>query len=425
MPTLCRDCAFVTDETPSSCPECGSQKLLHHSELTELNIAHLDCDAFYAAVEKRDDPSLKDKPVIVGGGKRGVVSTCCYIARLYGVRSAMPMFKALKACPDAVVINPAHDKYSKEGRRVREKMQALTPLVQPVSIDEAYMDLSGTERLNGLPPAGALAKLAIEIEQDIGITVSIGLSANKFLAKTASEMDKPRGFAVIGTEEAKSVLAPLTPKALHGVGPKLAARLERDGFETVGNLQTAEMKDLIGRYGETGLWLHQRANGIDNRPVHTEGERKSVSNETTFGKDISDLSALEDALWRLCVKTADRAKAVGVEGSVVTLKLKTRAFKTLTRRVSLSVPTQLAQVIFRTAKPMLAKEMGPSYRLIGIGLSSLEPAKSDAVDLIDPSVEKRAAAERAADIARNKFGSDAIQTGRGMKAEQARNKKRS
>ena len=337
----------------------------------------------------------------------------------------MPMFKALKACPDAVVIKPSHDKYSVEGRRIREKMQALTPLVQPVSIDEAYMDLTGTERLNELPPAGALARLALEIERDIGITVSIGLSANKFLAKTASEMDKPRGFAVIGAGEAKKVLAPLTPKSLHGVGPKLASRLDRDGFDTVGKLQIADIKDLIGRYGETGLWLHQRANGIDNRPVRTEGERKSVSNETTFAKDISELSALEDALWRLCVKTADRAKAIGVEGGVVTLKLKTRAFKTLTRRVSLPIPTQLAQVLFRTARPMLAREIGPSYRLIGIGLSGLETAKSDAVDLIDPSVEKRAAAERAADIAREKFGSEAVQTGRGMKAQQARNKKQS
>lgn len=425
MQTLCRDCANVTDGDVAVCPRCDGHRVVSHSEISELNIAHLDCDAFYAAVEKRDDPSLKDKPVIVGGGKRGVVSTCCYIARLYGVRSAMPMFKALKLCPDVVVVRPAHAKYSKEGKRIREKMKALTPLVQPVSIDEAYMDLSGTERLNQMPPAGALAKLALEIERDIGITVSIGLSANKFLAKTASEMDKPRGFAVIGRREAKTVLATLAPKALHGVGPKLANRLERDGFETVGSIQSAEMKDLIGRYGETGLWLHQRANGIDNRPVRVESERKSVSNETTFSEDISDLSALEDALWRLCVKTADRAKAVGVEGGVVTLKLKTRSFKTLTRRVSLQVPTQLAQVIFRTAKPMLSKEIGPSYRLIGIGLSGLETAKSDAVDLLDPSVEKRAAAERAADIARDKFGSDAIQTGRGMKVQQSRNKNRS
>ena len=425
MQTLCRDCTNITQGAAGTCPSCDGKRVISHAELTKLNIAHLDCDAFFAAVEKRDDPSLIDKPVIVGGGKRGVVSTCCYIARLYGVRSAMPMFKALKACPDAVVIHPSHDKYSAEGKRVREKMKALTPLVQPVSIDEAYMDLSGTEKMNGLPPAGVLAQLANEIEQDIGITVSIGLSANKFLAKTASELDKPNGFAVIGAAECKDVLASMSPRSLHGVGPKLAARLEQDGYETVANLQLAEMKDLIGRYGETGLWLHQRANGIDNRPVRTDSERKSVSNETTFRDDISELSALEDALWRLCVKTADRAKSVGVEGGVITLKLKTNAFKTLTRRVSLPVPTQLAQVIFRSSKSMLAKEVGPAYRLIGVGISSLEPAKSDAVDLLDPRVEKRAAAERASDIARNKFGTDAIQTGRGMKAEQVRNEKQS
>jgi len=423
METLCRDCATINEGAFERCDSCGGTRTLSHNELNSLNIAHLDCDAFFAAVEKRDNPSLKDKPVIVGGGQRGVVSTCCYIARLYGVRSAMPMFKALKACPDAVVISPEHGKYHSEGKRIREKMQALTPLVQPVSIDEAYMDLSGTERLNGTPPAATLAKLALDIEADIGITVSIGLAANKFLAKTASEMDKPRGFALIGAAEAKSRLANLSPRALHGVGPKLAANLERDGFDTVEKLQIAQMKDLIGRYGETGLWLHQRANGIDNRPVRTDSARKSVSNETTFAKDISDLGKLEDALWRLCVKTADRAKANGVEGGVIVLKLKTRHFKTLTRRVSLSVPTQLSQTIFRAAKPLLAKEVGESYRLIGIGLTGLEPAKSDANDLLDPSVEKRAAAERASDIAREKFGAHAVQTGRGMKAKQAREKK--
>jgi len=423
MDTLCRDCAAINPGALERCSACGSARTLAHRELFSLNIAHLDCDAFFAAIEKRDDPSLKSKPVIVGGGRRGVVSTCCYIARLYGIRSAMPMFKALKACPDAVVIHPQHGKYSAEGKRVREMMQALTPLVQPVSIDEAYMDLSGTEKLNGHPPAAALAKLALDIEYEIGITVSIGLAPNKFLAKTASEMDKPRGFAVIGQAEAKSRLGPLSPRALHGVGPKLAQTLERDGFETVEKIQCAQMKDLIGRYGETGLWLHQRANGIDNRSVHTDGERMSVSSETTFAKDLSNAIDLEDALWRVCVKTADRAKSVGVEGGVVVLKLKTIKFKTLTRRVTLTAPTQLAQAIFRSAKPMLSKEIGPAFRLIGVGLASLEPAKSDAVDLLDPSVEKRAAAERASDAAREKFGSDAVMTGRGMKVNQARKKK--
>lgn len=423
MDRLCRDCATIFNSENEHCPSCNSTRIFAHNELISLNIAHLDCDAFYAAIEKRDDPSLKDKPVIVGGGQRGVVSTCCYIARLYGVRSAMPMFKALKACPDAVVIHPEHAKYQAEGQRIREKMKALTPLVQPVSIDEAYMDLTGTERLNGHPPAAALAKLALEIEADIGITVSIGLAPNKFLAKTASEMDKPRGFAAIGAAEAKSKLGPMPPRSLHGVGPKLAATLERDGFETVEKLQAAAVKDLIGRYGETGLWLHQRANGLDNRPVQTDSERKSVSSETTFARDLSDAGALEDALWKLCVKTADRAKAAGVEGGVIVLKLKTSNFKTRTRRVTLPVPTQLAQTIFRSAKPMLTKELGPAFRLIGVGLSALEPAKSDAVDLLDPRVKKRAAAERASDIAREKFGSGAVMTGRGMKAKQSRPEK--
>lgn len=335
----------------------------------------------------------------------------------------MPMFKALKACPDAIVVKPNHDKYRAEGGRVREKMQALTPLVEPVSIDEAYMDLKGTEQLNGQSAAASLIQLAADIERDIGITVSIGLAPNKFLAKTASEIDKPRGFAVLGQEEAKTYLGPLSPRAIHGVGPKLAAKLELDGFETIENLQIADVKTLIRRYGETGLWLHQRANGVDNRPVQTNSVRKSVSSETTFAKDISNAGELSDVLWRVCLQTADRAKSAGVEGRVITLKLKTKQFQTITRRVSLTVPTQLAQVIFRTAKPMLMKEVGNSYRLLGVGLSSLEPAKGDAADLLDPSVKKRADAERAADIARERFGADAIKTGRGMKADIERKKK--
>lgn len=419
MDKLCRDCASPTSQEAGICSGCNSARLIGHPELFNLTIAHIDCDAFYAAVEKRDDPGLKDKPVLVGGGHRGVVSTCCYIARLYGVRSAMPMFKALKACPDAVVVRPNYEKYSAAARIIREKMHALTPLVQVVSIDEAYLDLAGTTRLNKASPAEALVKLALDIERDVGITISIGLSVNKFLAKTASEMDKPRGFAAIGAGEAQPLLAPHAPGFLHGVGPKLAARLRRDGFETVGALQQAAQKDLIARYGETGLWLHERAFGRDNRPVRTDGERKSISAETTFAKDLSDPKALEDRLWSLCVKTADRAKAAGTEGAVVTLKLKTRDFKTLTRRVSLQSPTQLAQTIFRAARPLLAKEAnGRQFRLIGVGISGLaDAALTDVTDLLDPRVEKRASAERAADVARAKFGKDAVKTGRAVRIE--------
>ena len=415
---LCRDCLTLTPDVAVAgpCRGCNSARTLLHPRLAELTIAHIDCDAFFAAIEKRDNPGLKDKPVIVGGGTRGVVSTCCYIARLYGVRSAMPMFKALALCPDAVVVRSNFAAYGEASRAIREKMLALTPLVQAVSIDEAYLDLSGTAHLHGGPPAQSLARLAAEIERDVGITVSIGLSANKFLAKTASELDKPRGFAVIAPEDAARLLGPHPPGFLHGVGPKFAETLLRDGFPTVAHIQRAELKDLIRRYGESGLWLHQRAHGIDTRPVHTDSERKSISNETTFNTDIRDLGALEDQLWKLCVKTADRAKALGLEGAVVTLKLKNKAFKTITRRTSLTDATQLAQTLFRSAKPMLAREAdGTAYRLIGIGLSALGPARGDAQDLLDPSIEKRARAERAADTARAKFGGDAVFTGRAAK----------
>ncbi len=409
------------EEDAPACPSCGHERLVRNSRLAELGIAHLDCDAFFAAIEKRDDPSLKNKPVIVGGGKRGVVATCCYIARLYGVRSAMPMFQALKACPDAVVIKPNSEKYRIAGLQVREKMQALTPMIQPVSVDEAYLDLTGTNTLHKAPPAVSLARLAAEIERDVGITVSIGLSVNKFLAKTASELDKPKGFAVIAAEEAEALLAPKPVGFIHGVGPKLAKKLSLDGYDTIEDLQRTELRQLIGKYGETGMWLKNRAHGIDNRPVRNDEERKSVSSETTFHKDMSDPAWLEDQLWRLCVRTADRAKATGLVGNVITLKLKTADFRTLTRRFSLAEPTQLAQTLFRSARILLAKEANgrTRFRLIGIGISDLSEHRADSVDLLDPLVAKRAAAERASDLAREKFGTDAVMTGRSARAKKA------
>ena len=409
------------EEDAPACPSCGHERLVRNSRLAELGIAHLDCDAFFAAIEKRDDPSLKNKPVIVGGGKRGVVATCCYIARLYGVRSAMPMFQALKACPDAVVIKPNSEKYRIAGLQVREKMQALTPMIQPVSVDEAYLDLTGTNTLHKAPPAVSLARLAAEIERDVGITVSIGLSVNKFLAKTASELDKPKGFAVIAAEEAEALLAPKPVGFIHGVGPKLAKKLSLDGYDTIEDLQRTELRQLIGKYGDTGMWLKNRAHGIDNRPVRNDEERKSVSSETTFHKDMSDPAWLEDQLWRLCVRTADRAKATGLVGNVITLKLKTADFRTLTRRLSLAEPTQLAQTLFRSARILLAKEANgrTRFRLIGIGISDLSEHRADSVDLLDPLVAKRAAAERASDLAREKFGADAVMTGRSARAKKA------
>jgi DNA polymerase-4 len=420
LPTACRDCLKSFDSpkgcVPAKCPACGSVRLVSHPALFQLTVAHVDCDAFYASIEKRDNPALAGLPVIVGGGKRGVVSTCCYIARTYGVRSAMPMFKALKLCPKAVVVRGRMDLYVSEGRRIREMMRTLTPLVEPVSIDEAYLDLSGTEKLHGAPPAVSMMRLQKEIEKEMGLTVSVGLASNKFLAKTASEADKPRGFFALSIAEAPEYLRDKSVRVIGGVGAQFAKKLAADGIQKVGDLQKIDVKTLVKRYGEAGLWLHNCSFGRHDRKVDPAGERKSVSSETTFMEDISDPRALEDILWRQCQRVADRAKHGGVEGRVVTLKLKTADFRSFTRRVSLGEATQLAQVMFRTSKAMLAREAtGVRFRLLGVGISELVDARADAVDLADPKALKRAKAERASDKARERFGGDAVTTGRGVR----------
>jgi DNA polymerase IV len=396
-------------------------RVVSHPRLFDLTVAHVDCDAFYAAIEKRDRPDLAGLPVIVGGGKRGVVSTCCYIARTFGVRSAMPMFKALKLCPQAVVIKGRMDVYIAEGRKIREMMRNMTPLVEPVSIDEAYLDLAGTEALHGAPPAIMLMKLQKQVETDLSLTISVGLAGNKFLAKTASEADKPRGFFVLSPEEAPEYLAPKSVRVIGGVGAQFEKKLALDGIQTVGDIQKIDVKTLVRRYGETGLWLHNCAFGRHDRKVDPDGERKSVSSETTFDEDISDPRILEDILWRQSQRVADRAKHTGVEGRVVTLKLKTADFQLITRRASLGEATQLAQVIFRTGKAMLSREAnGKRYRLLGVGISELVDARPDAIDLADPKALKRAKAERASDKARTRFGDGAVTTGRGVRMRRER-----
>jgi DNA polymerase-4 len=421
--TACRDCLQASNGGGQRCPRCRSVRIVSHPKLLELSIAHIDCDAFYASIEKRDRPELIAQPVIVGGGKRGVVSTCCYVARTYGVRSAMPMFKALKLCPNAVVIKGRMDLYVKEGRRIREMMQTLTPLVEPVSIDEAYLDLSGTEALHHAPPVISLMQLQKQVETELGLTISVGLASNKFLAKTASEADKPRGFFALSIDEAPTYLAEKSVRIIGGVGAQFEKKLNADGIRTVADIQKIDAKTLALRYGETGLWLHNCAFGRHEHKVDPASERKSVSSETTFNEDISDPKLLEDILWRLSQRTADRAKHSDVEGRVVTLKLKTHDFKSFTRRVSLNEPTQLAQTIFRAAKPMLSREaLGERYRLLGVGISELVDAKADALDLADPKSLKRAKAERASDKARERFGADAVMTGRGVRISLTRRK---
>jgi DNA polymerase IV len=405
--SFCRDCLADVSLQAPRCTACGSPRLLRHDELHSLSIAHVDCDAFYATIEKRDAPALAAEPVIVGGGKRGVVAAACYVARTFGVKSAMPMFEALRLCPHAKVIRPNMEKYSGVGRDVRRLMQALTPLVEPLSIDEAFLDLSGTERLHRMSPAKALARFAAEVEKAIGITVSIGLSANKFLAKIASDLDKPRGFAVLSGGEAPAFLAPKPVSFIFGIGKASAARLARDGFHRIADLQRVSEVELTRRYGEEGRRLARLARGIDARTVSADRETKSVSSETTFEHDISDFRQLEQILWRQTEEVSARLKAKELAGATVTLKLKTADFRIRTRARSLPSSTQLAGRIFAAARDLLQREADRTrFRLLGVGMSALTPAgAADPADLVDG---RKADAEHAVDRVRARFGDDAV-----------------
>lgn len=413
MAGFCRDCFADSAEAARRCVGCGSPRVVRHAQLNALSIAHVDCDAFYATIEKRDNPSLADKPLIIGGGKRGVVSTACYIARTFGIHSAMPMFKARKLCPHAVVLKPDMAKYVKVGREVRKLMLELTPQVEPLSIDEAFMDLTGTERLHRMSPARSLARFSRRVENDIGITVSIGLSANKFLAKIASDMDKPRGFAVLGKDEAVAFLGTRPVGFIWGVGKVSAARLQRDGYNTIADLQRADETDLMRRYGVEGRRLWRLSRGIDDRSVNPERDAKSVSAETTFGEDTASFKPLEKMLWSLCERVSRRLKAGGIAGSTVTLKLKTADFRIRTRARSLGEPTQLAARIFEAGRDLLARETdGTQFRLLGIGASNLaDAADADGADLVDRRGERAAKAEHAIDKVREKYGNAAVVKG--------------
>ncbi len=414
MKSICRDCLHAADAPVERCPACDSRRVVRHHELSSLAIAHLDCDAFYASVEKRDRPELRDRPVIVGGGKRGVVSTCCYIARQYGVHSAMPMFKALKACPEAVVIKPDFSKYVAASEAIFGAVRELTPLVQTLSLDEAWIDLSGTERLNGGSPAFQLVRLQKRIEDQTGLPVSIGLAPNRFLAKVASELDKPRGFSVLGSD-APALLAPKPVAILPGVGPVFRKTLQSDGYATVGDLAAADVRDLVRRYGETGLRLHDLAHGRDARAVRPEHDRKGMSAETTFNEDLTAAADLEAELWPLCEKLASKARRDGVASRVVVLKLRRTDFRIVTRRITLPEPVQTARALFAAGRELMAPELGRPYRLIGIGMGDVHDAVDAPSALFDSPEAKTLKTETAIDRLRAKFGAGAVVAGRALK----------
>jgi len=422
MSSLCRDCLTLSDALPTHglvrCPACRSPRVISHPELADLTIAHMDCDAFYASVEKRDNPDIRDQPVIVGGGSRGVVSTCCYIARIKGVRSAMPMFQALKLCPEGVVVKPRFPAYVEASRAIRAMMEALTPAIEPLSLDEAFLDLTGTERLHGAPPAVLLARLTQRMETELGLSGSVGLSHNKFLAKIASDLDKPRGFSVIGRAETEAFLRPRPVRLIWGVGQATQADLEAAGIRTIADLLRWDRADLGARFGTMGDRLWHLARGQDSRRVTRDEKLKSISKETTFHEDTSDPDLIDGHIWRLSEQVADRAKAKALAGRTVTLKLKQSDFRLVSRRQSLSDPTQLTDRLYRAARQLFdqAGNRGP-FRLLGVGLSDLVgEAEADlAADLLDPDAHRRATAERATDQIRARFGGEAIIKGRALR----------
>ena len=416
MPSLCRKC-FNTFNEEVRCPRCSSPLVVSHTELFDLNIAHMDCDAFYASVEKRDNPDLADKPVIIGGGRRGVVSTACYIARIRGVKSAMPMFKALEKCPDAVVIRPRMKIYAEISQQIREMMNDITPLVEPLSLDEAFMDLSGTHKLHGAPPAVMLAKLMDRISSNLGLTGSIGLSHNKFLAKIASDLNKPNGYSIIGEAETSSFLQDKPIRLIWGVGASMQKSLEKSGIRTFSDLLRWDRKDLVSKFGSMGDRLWFLARGQDARVVSNSDRIKSISNETTLNENTSDLRVLEGHLWRLCEKVSSRAKLKGLAGTIMILKLKSANHKIITRRLTLRDPTYLADVLFRSTYPLMEAAIGNGpFRLVGAGFSGLCLASQAErePELLDDGALNRIKVERVTDEIREKFGDEAMIKGRSL-----------
>lgn len=420
MDIFCQDCLKDhTTEHHDLCIHCNSPRLLKHSELYSLSLAHIDCDSFYASVEKRDRPELLSKPVIIGvDGGRSVVSTCCYIARSFGVKSAMPMFTAKKLCPEATIISGNMQKYSDVGLQIREIFRDLTPAVEPLSIDEAFLDLKGTTKLHGQPPAKTLAQVMTRIEKEVGITVSVGLSYNKFLAKLASDLNKPRGFSIIGEEEAPSFLKTQPISKIWGVGKVMQKKMIQNGISHIGQLQTMELKYLCNKYGIMGERLYYFSRGKDVRTVKIQSRKdKSISNEHTLRHDVSDYDALLKVLWPLCEKISARLKEKNIAGRTVTLKLKTANFRGVTRSITPSSPVQMAETLYDHGQFLLAPECkGLQYRLIGIGVSNLcSEELAEIPDLLDDGKQIKIKTEKAIDKIRKKFGKDIIKKGRSLK----------
>ena len=416
---ICRDCFVLLNKNVTRCKECKSPRLIFNSDIEGLTIAHLDCDAFYASIEKRENPELKNLPVIVGGGPNGVVTTCCYIARISGVRSAMPMFKAKLLCPQAIVIKPRMKLYKKVSLEIKEILYSVTPLVQFVSIDEAFIDLKGTRRLHKKFPAALLAQIAKQIEENLGITVSIGLSFNKFFAKIGSDLEKPRGLSIVGISDARNILQTKKISILRGVGKKNLEKLRNNGITFIRDLKKYDKRELENNYGALGRRLWYFSRGYDDSRVEPKQIPKSISKEITFDTCSSDTNYIRFRLWEMCEVVSVRLKESDLRTKHLTLKIKPNKSNALTLAVNLETPTNLAELLYQASILLLKKfNTDTEVKLVGISLKSLSKRDDNKTNfnLFDKETSQlnSESAEKAMDSIRKKFGKGSIFKGRSL-----------
>jgi DNA polymerase IV len=380
-------------------------------------ILHVDMDAFYASVEQRDDPALRGKPVIVGAGphERGVVAACSYEARKFGVHSAMPSRTAYKLCPQGLFVHPDMKKYGEVSKQIMTILGTFTPFVQPVSVDEAFLDVTGSTKIFG--DAGTIAKrIKVEIHAQTGLTASVGVATNKFLAKLASDLNKPDGLTVITDANKVEMLAPLPVSKLWGVGKVTEKRLHELGIQTIADIQRMPLEELRQRFGNMADHLHALAFGEDDREVETDEETKSISSEHTFDVDTADLDQIKKCLLEQCEEVGLRLRQEKVAARTVQLKLRYADFTTLTRRKTLPQPTQDEMVLYEVAGQLLVAEgiEGKRIRLIGVGGSNLVPPEIQS-DLFNQTDEKRARVNKVMDDLRRKLGPGAIKRGSSLR----------
>ena len=381
----------------------------------ERKILHLDLDAFFCSVEELLDPSLKGKPFAVGGNPqgRGVVSSCSYAARKFGVHSAMPMARALSLCPELIVIHHRHGLYGEYSNKVMDILRSYTPLFQQVSIDEAFLDVSDLPK-----PAGAIAREIQErVDREVHLPCSLGVATNKLVAKVANDFGKsqvksgqaPRQITIVPPGEEAAFLAPLEVQALWGIGPKTSQKLHGQGIHTIGQLAALSIAELEAYFGNNALEMHARALGIDPSPVHSEREVKSVSNEVTFIEDTTDSEVLRQTLRALADKVGYRLRQAGLAGSVVQIKLRYSNFETLTRQTALPQPTNLDDEIYAAAEKLFEANIIPTraVRLIGIGVSRLNPPYRQ-LSLWNDNQDEKEKLANAIDQLKEKYGQDVI-----------------